>query len=308
MPMRPQMVSRLPDDFSKWIYEPKLDGYRAVAVKNGQEIRLYSMEGRSFNERFSDVIAALKKVTANSVVLDGELVAIEPTGRPNFNELQNAARTKLPIRYIAFDVLHYEGRDLFNNVLEERKAILKMLSRNFSKPLEQIFTFPQDADLEAIIAAVRRIKIEGLLAKRLGSQYQPGAEVDFWRKQRFNQEATFILGGYIPGRSGVGELLIGEFRDDGMLYFIKRLTAGLNPFNRRQIYDAIQDLKRSRCPFVNLPENTSKRQHAVTEEVMRKCIWLKPDQPAEIEFIERTPHGRLRHASFRRLLSRSGHK
>jgi hypothetical protein len=96
--------------------------------------------------------------------------------------------------------------------------------------------------------------------------------------------------------------LIGEFRDDGKLYFIKRLIAGLNPFNRKPIYDAVQDLKTNKCPFSNLPEKASEHQYAVTEEVMQKCVWLNPKQLAEIAFIERTPHGRLRHASFRHLL------
>jgi len=84
--------------------------------------------------------------------------------------------------------------------------------------------------------------------------------------------------------------LIGELREDGQVHFIKRLIAGLNAFNRQQIFDAVQDLKVKKTPFVNLPEKANEHQHAMTEEVMQKCIWLKPEQPAEIEFIERTPH------------------
>jgi haloalkane dehalogenase len=99
--------------------------------------------------------------------------------------------------------------------------------------------------------------------------------------------------------------LIGEYRD-GKFYHIKRLIAGLNQFNRPEIFKAVQDLKTNKGPFVNLSENKSHHQHAVTEEVMNQVQWLKPEQPAEVEFVERTPHGRLRHASFRRLLPRSG--
>jgi hypothetical protein len=79
-------------------------------------------------------------------------------------------------------------------------------------------------------------------------------------------------------------------------------------FNRPEILRAVQHLKTKRVPFVNLPEKKSQHQHAVTEEVMAQVQWLKPEQAAEIEFVERTPHGRLRHASFRRLLPRSGEK
>jgi ATP-dependent DNA ligase len=155
---------------------------------------------------------------------------------------------------------------------------------------------------------VRQIKIEGLVAKRKASKYYPGQEPDLWLKQRFNQEDKFFIGGYIPGPRGIGELLIGEYHDDGKLYFVKRLIAGLNQFNRPDIFKAVQDLKTSKMPFVNLPEKKSQHQHAMTEEVMAQSVWLKPEQPAEIEFVERTPHGRLRHASFRRLLPRSGEK
>jgi ATP-dependent DNA ligase len=307
-PMRPHMVSTLPEDCSKWLFEPKLDGYRTIAVRQGGTSDLYSMEGRKFNERFPRVLDALGKLTPMDVVLDGELVALEPSGRPNFNELQNAARTKLPIYYIAFDVLHYRGEDLLDVPLEERKAILDKVAGKFITPIQQVLVFPAKVDRDTVIAAVKQAKIEGVVAKRKDSKYEPGREVDFWQKQRFNQEDKFVLGGYIPGGRGISELFIGEFRDDGKLYFVKRLIAGLNPFNRKQIYDAVQDLRTSRCPFVNLPEKSSEHQHAVTDEVMKQCVWLKPEQPAEIEFIERTPHRRLRHASFRRLLPRPGEK
>lgn len=154
-------------------------------------------------------------------------MAVEPSGRPNFNELQNAARTKLPIYYNVFDLLHYNGEDLFNVPLEERKTILENIADEFTKPLQQVLVFPPEVDRDTAIAAVKQVNIEGLVAKRKGSKYEPGREVDFWQKQRFNEEDKFFLGGYMPGTRGVGELLIGEFRIDGKLYFIKRLIAGL---------------------------------------------------------------------------------
>jgi bifunctional non-homologous end joining protein LigD len=307
-PMRPRMVSTLPADSSKWFYEPKLDGYRVIAVKNGSTARLFSMEGRAFNERFPRIHAALDKLPLKDVVLDGEVVAVEPSGRPNFNELQNSAKTKLPIHYIVFDVLHHRGKDLLDLPLEERKAILNKVAGKFITPIQQVLVFPADVDRDTVIAAVKRLKIEGVVAKLKGSNYEPGREVDFWQKQRFNKEDKFLLGGFIPGPRGIGELLIGEYREDGKLYFVKRLIPGLNEFNRRTIFDAIQDLRTSEMPFANLPEKKSDHQHAMTEDVMAESVWLKPEQQVEVEFVERTPHRRLRHASFRRLLPRSWEK
>jgi len=182
------------------------------------------------------------------------------------------------------------------------------VAKGFIKPFQAILVFDPEIDLDTAITVVKQTKIEGLVAKRLGSRYQPGVESDLWLKQRFNQEDKFFIGGYIPGTKGVGELLIGEYREDGKLYHVKRLIAGLNQFNRPEIFRAVQDLKTKKVPFVNLPERKLQHQHAVTEEVMAQVQWLKPEQAAEIEFVERTPHGRLRHASFRRLLPRSGDK
>lgn len=307
-PMRPLRVPTLPSDNSKWLYEPKLDGYRAIAIKNAGRPTLYSMDGQVYDRKFPKVFDALSKIIHKDFVLDGELVAVEPNGRPNFNELQNHQHTKLPIFYIAFDILHFGKRDLLDEPLEERKKRLAEIAETFVKPIQPILVFPEDLDLDTAIRVVKETRVEGLIAKRRGSIYLPDKEVDFWQKHRFNQEDQFFIGGYIPGSLGIGELLIGEFRPDGKFYFIKRLIAGLNKFNRRKIYDALQNLKAKTCPFVNLPEKASEHQHAVTSEVMAECMWTKPQQPCEVEFIERTPRRRLRHAEFRRLLPRSGEK
>lgn len=307
-PMKPKMVSKLPEERERWLLEPKLDGYRVIATKTGGKANLYSMDAKIYNAEFPDIHSAISKMLSYEVTLDGEIVAVEASGRPNFNALQNRKSTQLPIYYLAFDCLHYKGRDLLDKPIEERKKYLAEIAQGFVTPLQPILVFDTEIDLDTAITVVKQTKIEGLVAKRAGSHYQPGVESDLWLKQRFNQEDRFFISGYIPGTKGVGELLIGEYREDGKLYHIKRLTAGLNQFNRPEIFKALQDLKTKRVPFVNLPENKSQHQHAVTEEVMAQVQWLKPEQPAEIEFVERTPHGRLRHASFRRLLPRSGDK
>jgi bifunctional non-homologous end joining protein LigD len=304
-PMKPTMVARLPEERCQWRLEPKLDGYRVIGVKAGGKANLYSMDAKVYNSEFPAVYDALSGMMSHACVLDGEIVAVEPSGRPNFNALQNRRSTKLPIFYVVFDCLHYKGRDLLDKPIEERKKYLAEVAESFIAPLQPVFEFPEELDLDTAIDAVRRIKIEGLVAKRIGSAYIPGDESQLWLKQRFNQEDKFFIGGYIPGSRGVGELLIGEYHDDGKFYHIKRLTGGLNPFNRQELFKAIQDLKTKKMPFANLPESKTKRQHAVTEEVMAECVWVKPEQPIEVEFVERTPHGRLRHASFRRLLPRS---
>jgi len=203
-----------------------------------------------------------------------------------------------------FDLLHETGRDLLDLPFSKRRERLEEIGKDFSDPLRLNPVF--NTELSPLIEQVRRLGLEGIDAKRSTSIYVPGKESYEWQKHRFNEEDTFYIGGYIPGSQGIGELLIGEFRPPGkQLYFIKRLIAGLNKFNRREIYDAIQDLKTKSCPFVNLPEAASQHQHVIAREVMAECIWTEPKQPCEVEFVERTRHRRLRHAEFRRLLPRT---
>ena len=93
-------------------------------------------------------------------------------------------------------------------------------------PMQPIFEFGPDVDLATATTVVKQTRIEGLVAKRLGSHYYPGDESDLWLKQRFNQEDKFFIGGCLPGSKGIGEQLIGEYREDGKLYHVKRLIAG----------------------------------------------------------------------------------
>lgn len=127
----------------------------------------------------------------------------------------------------------------------QRKKYLREVAQDFIAPFQPIFEFGLDADLETAISVVKQTRIEGLVAKRIGSRYSPGIESPHWLKHRFNQEDKFFLGGYIPGPRGIGELLIGEYREG---------------------------LKSNRVPFVNLPESKGQHQHAVTEEVMAEYV------------------------------------
>jgi bifunctional non-homologous end joining protein LigD len=298
-PMECQRVPKLPEG-DDWFYEIKQDGYRVIAVVDGSTVLLYSMSGLDYTREFPQVAFGLNNLKRR-VILDGEIVALDDQGRANFQELQNRRSTRLPIVYYVFDVLHENGSDLTHLPLSERRKRLEEIGEHFSNPVRLNPVFK--VELAALIEQVKKLGLEGIVAKRSTSTYIPGKESYEWQKHRINEEDTFYIGGYIPGSQGIGELLIGEFRPPGrQLFFIKRLTAGLSKFNRKEIYDAIQDLKMKTCPFVNLPERSSEHTHAITREVMAECVWIRPEQPCEVEFIERTRNRRLRHAEFRRLL------
>lgn len=296
-PMECKRVPKLPEG-DAWVYEPKQDGYRIIAVIGGSTVVLHSMSGVNYTGKYPQIAEALKWLKLKEAVFDGEVVALDASGRPNFQELQNARLTKLPIIYFIFDLLHLKGRDLLDRPLSERRRLLEQLAENFENPVRLNPSF--HVSLADMTASVQALGLEGIVAKRSNSIYIPGKESDAWRKHRFNQEDEFVIGGYIPGGQNFSELLIGENHGDKLM-FIKRLIAGFTPHTRAEVFEAIKGLRTPKCQFANLPENR-KSPYALTEKVMRKCVWVKPEHRCEVEFVERTKGGRLRHAEFRRLV------
>ena len=297
-PMECKRVRKLPEG-DAWVYEPKQDGYRIVAVIDGSTAVLHSMSGLNYTAKYPHIAEALKWLKLREAVFDGEVVALDASGRPNFQELQSARLTKLPIVYFIFDLLHLKRRDLLDLSLLERRRQLEQLAEHFENPLRLNPAF--HVSLADMTASVQALGLEGIVAKRSDSIYIPGKESDAWRKHRFNQEDEFVIGGYISGGQNFSELLIGEEQGE-KLVFIKRLIAGFTPHTRAEVFEAIKGLRTPTCPFANLPE-IRKSPHALTEEIMRKCAWVKPEHRCEVEFVERTKGERLRHAEFRRLVS-----
>lgn len=296
-PMECQRVAKLPEG-ERWVYEPKQDGYRVIAVIDGNASLLYSMSGLNYTSRYPHIAEALKWLKLREAVFDGEVVAIDASGRPNFQELQNARLTKLPIVYFVFDLLHLHGQDLLDQPLSERRRELEKLAAGFSDPLRLNPSF--QVPLSAFVAQVRKLGLEGVVAKRLDSIYVPGQESDSWRKHRFNQEDEFVIGGYVRGGHNFSSLVVGEYRGTD-LYYVKRVAAGFTPHLREEVFGALHGLETKKCPFANLPE-PNRSGHGLTAEKMRECVWLKPERKCELEFVERTKGGRLRHAEFRKLI------
>ncbi|MBV9623888.1 MAG: non-homologous end-joining DNA ligase [Acidobacteria bacterium] len=296
--MECRRVSRLPEG-RDWLYEIKQDGYRAVALVDGRTALLYSMSGLDYTREFPHVAFALRNLKPGDIVLDGEIVALDEHGRASFQELQNRKSTKRPIVYYIFDVLHRRGQDLLDLPLTSRRKILESLAPRFSDPLRLNPQF--NIALGPLIDEVKRLGLEGIVAKRSSSLYLPGKESDAWQKHRFNEEGEFVIGGYVAAGRRFSSLIVGEYRGD-KLHYVKRVAAGFTPHLRDQVYRELESLRTPECPFVDLPER-SRSGHGLTAEKMRECVWLKPERRCELEFVERTREGRLRHAVFRKLVS-----
>ena len=183
-------VTKVPDG-PEWTYEIKLDGYRLEVVRAAGETTLYSRRQNVLNEKFHYIAKALDYLPSGTV-LDGELVAMGPDGKPNFNLLQNFRSAEAHIVYYAFDVLVHKNRDLTQLPLSERRKILQSLVKK-SDHVE--LSAVSDKSAKEMIAFVKKQGLEGVVAKRGDSVYQPGMRSGLWIKHRINLGQEFVIGG-----------------------------------------------------------------------------------------------------------------
>ena len=292
-PMRPELVTALPEG-AQWSYEPKLDGYRALALKNRTNVKLLSRNNKALNERFPAIVAALRRLPEDTMI-DGEIVALNEAGRAAFNVLQNQ-RNGSSVYYYAFDVLMYRGRRLLGLPLQQRRKALATAASGIGDPVRVAVTL--DASPAELIAAAKQFGLEGVVAKRLDSAYHPGRARGAWVKYRVSPGQEFVIGGYLPGPRVFDALLVGYYVDSALL-FVAKLRNGFTPNAKTEVAARFKGLVSTRCPFANLPERKNARRGlALTAEAMKRCRWLKPHLVAQVEFTEWTSNGHLRHAKF----------
>jgi DNA ligase D-like protein (predicted ligase) len=286
-------VNTLPEG-PEWTYEIKLDGYRLEAVKNAGQVTLYSRRRNVLNEKFHYIATALEDLP-DSTVLDGELVAIDSKGRNDFNLLQNFRSAESQIRYYPFDILAHKGKDITRLPLEERRALLaKVTPRNDHISLSVV----ERGSAAQILRFVKQHGLEGVIAKRADSAYEPGKRSGLWTKTRINQGQEFVVGGYTPGTQGFDALIVGYYRVKEMM-FAARVRAGFVPATRREVFARIKGLKTPKCPFANLPEVSEGRWgQGLTADKMKGCVWVKPVVVVRIDFAEWTGADKLRNTKF----------
>jgi ATP-dependent DNA ligase len=179
--------------------------------------------------------------------------------------------------------------------LETRRELLAEVLEGVRYPV--LRSTPFDTKPAELIRAARELELEGIIAKRKGSVYEPGRRSGAWRKFKLNRSHEFVIGGYTLGNP-FDALIVGCY-DAGELRYVSKVRAGLNPPLRRELYQLLRMLGADRCPFVNLPESRRGRwDYGLTKEDMENCRWLKPRLVAQLEFTEWTPDEHLRHSSF----------
>jgi DNA ligase D-like protein (predicted ligase) len=286
-------VPRQPDG-TEWQYELKLDGYRGLGIKSNGRAHLASRNAKNFNERFQTITHALERLP-DETVLDGEIVAVDESGRPSFNLLQNVGEPE-PILFYAFDLLLLAGTDLRSRPLEHRRSLLREMMPKLPDPIRHSETF--DESPAELLKVVRAHGLEGIVAKRRNSSYRPGDRSGDWVKFRANRRQEFVIGGYVPASGTFDSILVGYCQGADLMY-AARIRAGFVPATKRTVFSQFRDLAIADCPFRNLPERTRGRWgDGLTASEMEKCLWLKPNLVAAIDFLEWTQDSRLRHPKF----------
>ena len=274
-----------------WLYEPKLDGYRILAFVRNGGVRLLSRRGIDLTAAFPEIAAALADPASDSMVLDGEIVALDESGRPSFNALQNrvqlkspqeiaAARKQAPVVFFCFDLLHFAGINLRAAPYVDRRRYLSQCLL----PGPNVQLVHSSPDAEKLYAAAIDSGFEGIMAKRKASPYQPGRRSPAWRKFKAVTTAEFVVGGYTQGkgdREPLGALLLGYWKGKDLVY-AGHVGSGLN--------GELIDLLTERFA----PVTSKTAAFAAKPPLHRPTTWVEPKQVVEVQFSGWTPEGLLR--------------
>jgi bifunctional non-homologous end joining protein LigD len=289
-PMLATLASDVPSNRG-WLFEVKWDGYRAIATLKGGDATLASRKGNDLTGRFSSVAKALAAaVRTPDCVLDGEICALDEQGRSSFSVMQQGSG---PLVFYAFDVLEVDGEPLLDLPLERRRERLEGLldRRDKTVRLSELFE-----DGEALYAAAKEQKLEGIIAKKAGSRYQPGKRTREWLKVKTHGRQEFLIAGYTKGqgrRAGrLGSLVLAVNRG-GELAYAGNCGTGFTDEEIGRLMRKLRPLERKSPPFAVVPKMPKVRKGDV--------VWVMPKLVCEVEFVEWTHDGRLRAPSYKGL-------
>ncbi|HTG45163.1 MAG TPA: non-homologous end-joining DNA ligase [Verrucomicrobiae bacterium] len=300
--MKALLVEGLPA-LGEWVYEIKWDGYRALGLMTKGKVRLLSRRANDVSSDFPEIARSLEQLTAGNALLDGEVVALDEHGHASFQLLQNSRKQRPFERgtlvYYAFDLLNLEGRDLTGLPLLKRKALLEKLLEGAADPIR--YSAHLKGDPKVLLAEVQKNRIEGLIAKRTESPYEPDRRSGSWVKIKTALEQEFVIGGYTQPRGSrgfFGSILLGYYQD-GELLFASKAGTGFDHKTLRDLYKKFQKFRTEAVPFINVPASRkSKWGEGLGTAEMKRCTWLRPELLCQVRFTEWTSDGGLRHPVF----------
>jgi bifunctional non-homologous end joining protein LigD len=282
-----------------WSYEIKWDGYRALAFLDNGKAELRSRNNKSFNEQFYPVYNAVKEWKIKAV-MDGEIVTVNEKGVSSFQQLQNwRSESDGELLYYVFDILWFEGYDLKNLALSERREILKQLL-----PRDSIIRFSENFETTAadFLNAAKKLGMEGIIAKKTDSEYFPGIRSKNWLKIKTGKRHEAIICGYTLNDESskyFSSLLLGVYKNK-KLVFIGQAGTGFTTAMQREILKKLKPLETPVCPFAEVPL-VNKPTRFRPRPPKAAVTWVKPKLVCEVQYQELTSEGVMRHPSFQGL-------
>jgi bifunctional non-homologous end joining protein LigD len=291
----------LPRGESQWSFEVKWDGVRAIAYIKPGRLRLESRNLNEITEGYPEVRGILRDLGMRDTVLDGEIVAFDDAGRPSFERLQRRMHVtspssirrlskSTPVVYAIFDLLYLDGHSLMGLPYEERRVRLEGLG--LGGPAWRVPAFHPGRG-QALLEATEAQGLEGVVAKRLNSRYEPGRRTGAWIKIKHTRRQELVIAGWLPGEGRrtdrIGALLMGVYDEDGKLRHAGRVGTGFTERTLDELRDRLRPLRIDHSPFDIAPK------------LPRNAAYVKPALVAEIEFREWTGEGVMRAPSFKGL-------
>jgi bifunctional non-homologous end joining protein LigD len=284
-PMLAELSKLAPSDPGAWVYERKFDGLRAVAVRNGDEVELWSRGHQPYHGRFERIVESLRELAADNFTLDGEIVAFD-ADRTSFSLLQQPGSTAEPV-YELFDILHLLGSDTRALPLCDRQQLIAELVEptEVLRPVDTLTGDPSE-----LLERACHDGWEGIIAKRAGSSYRSGRSPD-WRKLKCDASQELVIGGWTEpqgARQHLGALLVGYYDSDARLLYAGKVGSGFSDRTLRELATELVGRSRTESPFADSPS-------------MKRVHWVEPELVANVGFTEWTADGKLRHPKFQGL-------
>ncbi|MFY3384353.1 DNA ligase D [Paracidovorax sp. MALMAid1276] len=290
------LASAPPPEPDTWVWELKFDGYRMLArVDDGGSVQLFTRNGHDWTDKMPELARSIGRLPVTSAWVDGEVIALDAHGIPDFQALQNAFDTEATARLVfyAFDLPFADGEDLRGLPVVERRARLQALFAGDPAPQSVRFSEAFEAAPDDLVASACQLGFEGVIGKRKTSAYASRRTAD-WIKLKCSHRQEFVIGGYTDpqgARAGFGSLLLGVHDAGGALRYAGNVGTGFSDRLLADLHARLARLKVAKSPFKN-PEAIDKKAH-----------WVKPELVAEVAFADWTNEGRIRHAVFKGLRS-----
>ncbi|MGK2966886.1 MAG: non-homologous end-joining DNA ligase [Tepidiformaceae bacterium] len=299
-PMLAKMSKKVPQDDANWAYEVKWDGIRAIYYASAGRARIESRNLLDLTPQYPELRGLADSLASNEFVLDGEIVAFDSSGKPSFGRLQERMGLKSdsvirrrmgthPVVYIAFDLLFFDGHSTMTLPYTERRRLLESLA--LSGPAWQTPAY-HAGDGGVLLEASRAQQLEGIMAKRLDSAYEPGKRSSSWLKIKNKLSQEFVVVGWLPGEgaraASFGALLIATYdpTDPARLLYAGRVGSGFTDETLASLLRQLEALRTGESPVAEPPSE-------------RNAVWVSPSLVVTVEFTEWTADGVLRHPVFK---------